>query len=332
LTPARERAGSRLDEHIDPRPDERTISPAGERIEAAARRKVAAGSPAGEIPLALERRRAAEALAAYRGVRFGAVVFDLDGTLADAPVARADVRAALERLVDADVRVAVATGRAPTERALRLMRGLVHERYHERVLVGYRNGAQLGRIGSEAVETLTALAPHDFDALRTVLEARLPSLPPEVVLVADTHAQLTLRALPLASAAPPAEYVIPPEELLALAEDAITATGAVAKAAQSPHHVDIVHPSTSKRLVASRLGAGERPVLRIGDTGRFPGNDFELLADPYGLSVDEVSPDLAGCWNFLPPGLREVEGTLHYLAQLDVIAPGEVAFGERFFD
>lgn len=318
---------------------ERTASPAGERIEAAAQRKVAAGGPAGEISLGLARQRAAEALAAYRGVRFGAVVFDLDGTLADAPVAREDVRAALERLVEAGVPVAIATGRAPTERALRLMRGLVRERYHERVLVGYRNGAQLGRIGSETVETLTALAPHDFDALRAVLEARLPALPPDVVLVADTHAQLTLRALPLAPPAllaaaartAPVEHVVPPEELLALAQDAIAATGAVAKAAQSPHHVDIVHPSTSKRLVASLLGAGERPVLRIGDTGRFPGNDFELLADRYGLSVDEVSPDLAGCWNFLPAGLREVEGTLYYLAQLDAVAPGAVAFGERFF-
>jgi hypothetical protein len=306
-----------------------------EHVEAAAQRKAAAaGGLTGETPLALPRRRAAEALAAYSGVRFSAVVFDLDGTIADAPVARADVRAALERLVEAGVRVAIATGRAPTERALKLMRGLVGERYHDRVLVGYRNGAQLGRIGSETVETLTALAPHDFDALRAMLEARLPLLPPDVVLVADTHAQLTLRALPLATLATrtaPAEYLVPPAELLAIAQEAIAATGANAKAAQSPHHVDIVHPSTSKRLVASLLGGNERPVLRIGDTGRFPGNDFELLADPYGLSVDEVSPDLTACWNFLPPGLREVEGTLHYLAQLDVVGPGEVAFGERFF-
>jgi hypothetical protein len=297
-----------------------------ERVEAAAQRKAAAaGGLTGEIPLVFARQRAAEALAAYRDVRFSAVVFDLDGTIADAPVAREDVRAALERLVEAGVRVAIATGRAPTERALKLMRGLVGERYHDRVLVGYRNGAQLGRIGSETVETLTALAPHDFDALRAVLEARLPSLPPDVVLVADTHAQLTLRALPLATLA------TRPAELLAIVQEAIAATGANAKAAQSPHHVDIVHPSTSKRLVASLLGGDERPVLRIGDTGRFPGNDFELLADPYGLSVDEVSPDLTACWNFLPPGLREVEGTLHYLAQLDVVGPGEVAFGERFF-
>jgi hypothetical protein len=300
-----------------------------DRVEAAAQRKIAAaGGLAGEIPLALARQRAAEALAAFRGVQFAGVVFDLDGTIVDAPVARADVHAALERLVEVGVCVAIATGRAPTERALKLMRGLVHERYHERVLVGYRNGSQLGRLGGETVETLTALAPHDFDALRAVLEARLPSLPPDVVLVADTHAQLTLRALPLTK---PDEHVVPPEELLALAEDAIAETGADAKAAQSPHHVDIVHSSTSKRRIAVLLGAGERPVLRIGDTGRWPGNDFELLADPYGLSVDEVSPDLTACWNFLPPGLRAVEGTLHYLARLEAVATGAVAFDEPFF-
>lgn len=157
-----------------------------DRVQTAARRKVAAGATASLVRV---ERHASEALNVYRGVRFGGVVFDLDGTIADAPVARADVRAALEQLVEANVRVAIATGRAPTERALKLMRGLVHERHHERVLVGYRNGSQLGHIGGETVETLTALAPHDFDALRAVLEARLPSLPPEVVLVADTHAQ-----------------------------------------------------------------------------------------------------------------------------------------------
>jgi hypothetical protein len=294
------------------------------RVEAAAIRKIVAGAAASPEVV---RRRAADALLAYRGVRFEAVVFDLDGTIADAPGARTDVRAALERLVEARVRVGIATGRAPTERALELMRGLVHERFWERVLVGYRNGSQFGRLGSEAVETLTALAPEDFDALRTVLEARLPALPPDVVLVADTHAQLTLRALPVL---PSAEYVVPPEQLLAIAREAIAATGADAKAAQSPHHVDIVHPSTSKCRIASLLGADARPVLRIGDTGRWPGNDFDLLADPYGLSVDEVSPDLAACWNFLPPDLRAVEGTLHYLAQLDVVAPGTVVFGKRF--
>jgi hypothetical protein len=297
---------------------------AAARIAAAAARKIAAGAtPPGTAP-----RRAADALLALRGARFEAVVFDLDGTIADAPVARADVRAALERLVEAGVRVAIATGRAPTDRALRLMRGLVHERHHDRVLVGYRNGSQLGRIGDETVETLTALAPHDFDALRAVLEARLPSFPPDVVLVADTHAQLTLRALPVTT---PDEHVIPPDELLALAQDAIAATGADAKAAQSPHHVDIVHPSTSKCRVAALLGGDERPVLRIGDTGNWPGNDYELLADPYGLSVDEVSPDLAACWNFLPPGLRGVEGTLHYVDMLVNVAPRAVAFDAAFF-
>jgi hypothetical protein len=299
----------------------------GSRIAAAAQRKIAAGGSAFGVSPDLHRHRAAEALAALRGVRFEAVVFDLDGTIADAPTARADVRAALERLVEAGVRVAIATGRAPTERALKLMRGLVREEYHERVLVGYRNGSQLGRIGDETVETLTALAPHDFDALRAVLESHLPSLHPDVVLVADTHAQLTLRALPVTSTD---EHVVPPEELLAIAQEAIATTGADAKAAQSPHHVDIVHPSTSKCRVASLLGGDSRPVLRIGDTGMAPGNDFELLADPYGLSVDEVSPDLAACWNFLPPDLRAVDGTLHYLAHLDIVAPGAVAFGERF--
>ncbi len=70
-------------------------------------------------------------------------------------------------------------------------------------------------------------------------------------------------------------------------------------------------------------------MLRFGDTG-MSGNDFELLADPHGLSVERVSADLGGCWNFLPGGMASVEGTLHYLAHLDLTGAGTVAFGARF--
>ncbi len=292
-----------------------------DRIDAAARRKIAAGATASP---ALARRRAVSALDAYRGVCFGALVFDLDGTLADAPAARADVRAALARLIEGGVQVAIATGRAPTDRALLLMRGLIGEPHHERVLIGYRNGAQLGRLDHDELETLSPLDPHDFAALRDLLAARLPAQDPDVLFVADTPAQITLRSTNSRLAAQP-------ERLLAAAHEAIAATGARAKVLQSAQSIDIVHLRTSKDQVAARLGGESRPVLRIGDTGMHSGNDYELLAHAHGLSVEWVSSDLTGCWNFLPDGLRSVEGTLHYLDHLDVDGGGTAVFAERFF-
>jgi hypothetical protein len=83
----------------------------------------------------------------------------------------------------------------------------------------------------------------------------------------------------------------------------------------SGHSVDVISTASSKRAVveaiAQRAGSGE--VLRIGDRGRWPGNDFELLASPNGLSVSEVSGDLAHCWNMAPEGVRGVDATLYYL-------------------
>ena len=62
----------------------------------------------------------------------------------------------------------------------------------------------------------------------------------------------------------------------------------------SSHSIDITFGGISKtavvRAIRACVGAeDDAPVLRMGDKGRWPGNDSELLNDPFGLSVDEVS-------------------------------------------
>lgn len=92
---------------------------------------------------------------------------------------------------------------------------------------------------------------------------------------------------------------------------------------RSSHSVDITAPGVSKRLVAStiaemlRLREGRRDVLCIGDRGKWPGNDYALLAEPFSLSVDEVSPNPATCWNLLPPGMSGAEAAVVYLRALE---------------
>ena len=90
---------------------------------------------------------------------------------------------------------------------------------------------------------------------------------------------------------------------------------------RSTHSFDILAPSVSKlnvvRKIAEVLGVTDSPtVLRIGDLGRWPGNDHELLADEYGLSVDQASCHPAQCWNFAPAGHRGTQATLDYLDAL----------------
>lgn len=76
---------------------------------------------------------------------------------------------------------------------------------------------------------------------------------------------------------------------------------------RSSHSVDILAPGVTKRTLvekAKKMAVGVEPVsvLCIGDRGRWPGNDFALLQEPYSLSVDEVSPDPETCWNLAPCG------------------------------
>lgn len=63
-------------------------------------------------------------------------------------------------------------------------------------------------------------------------------------------------------------------------------------------------------------------ILCIGDKGRWPGNDFDLLSEPFSLSVDEVSSDPVTCWNLAPAGYRGIQATLYYLDHMRITAKG----------
>jgi len=71
--------------------------------------------------------------------------------------------------------------------------------------------------------------------------------------------------------------------------------------------------------------------LRIGDSGDFDGNDFELLNDGLSLSVGSVSPLPGTCWNLLPKDYHGHIGTLHYLSSLEA-AGGWAWFSKQFIE
>jgi hypothetical protein len=90
---------------------------------------------------------------------------------------------------------------------------------------------------------------------------------------------------------------------------------------RSSHSIDIVPKGVSKLNVVSRLRGevGDAPLLTIGDRGRWPGNDYALLREPFSLGVDEISVDPITCWNLALPGQRGPAATLEYLKALDAI-------------
>lgn len=92
---------------------------------------------------------------------------------------------------------------------------------------------------------------------------------------------------------------------------------------ESSHSMDIVNQRKSNKLnileYCSQKALNNElsdKCLCIGDKGKWPGNDFQLLSSPYSLSVDEVSMLPDSCWNFSPLGLKNIESTIYYLSCL----------------
>jgi len=102
----------------------------------------------------------------------------------------------------------------------------------------------------------------------------------------------------------------------------------------SGHSVDVLTKEVSKSNVVSALAKQtssdiSSELLRIGDSGQFDGNDFELLSDGLGLSVANVSPIRSSCWNLLPKGICGAAGTGYYLESLEAKS-GQAFFSKSF--
>jgi fructoselysine-6-P-deglycase FrlB-like protein/trehalose-6-phosphatase len=254
---------------------------------------------------------------------FGAVILDYDGTIVDSrhrfQVAREDVITQLVRLLKGDGKIAVATGRGASVR--RDLRTCLPEDLWPRVLIGYYNGAEIAGLDDTAVPDGIEQTCDTLASLAAALRAQ-----PELADSAEQHDrrfQITLQP----------KRMMPENRLWDLAHQVILlGERHDVVVTRSSHSIDILAPQISKLNVLSRMREwiGDASVLTIGDRGRWPGNDYELLREPFALSVDEISVDPTTCWNLAPPGQRGVAATVDYLAALEV-NDGALRFGRNTF-
>ena len=255
-----------------------------------------------------------EALAAFRNrlcdARFAGIVLDYDGTVVDTrhrlELAEPKMAAELARLAEAGAHVAVATGRGKSVR--RDLQSRLPRALWPLVLVGYYNGAEVASLDDDSAPDGSA---NICTALRSLSEAlrRQPELS-ESVCQEDRPYQITLQAT----------RVMPEGRLWDLVHHVFLLAGADdVGVTRSSHSVDIVATGVSKLNVVRRLRetVGDTPILTIGDRGRWPGNDHELLSEPFALGVDEISVDPATCWHLGEPGQRGPTVTLDYLSALE---------------
>lgn len=257
--------------------------------------------------------RWSENLGAFRrrlaAARFAGVILDYDGTLVDSrnrfSPPSDEIALELSRILSSDGRIGVATGRGVSVR--RDFRTFLPRECWDRVLIGYYNGAELGLLSDDAVPDATGPVCEELSAVAAAFRSQTELM--DIATQTDRRYQITLEAR-----RPTTEgrlWDLAQQTLLLSDQRHLTTT-------RSSHSVDVVAPNVSKLNVLRQLQAN-RPgmdLLAIGDRGRWPGNDYELLKTPYALSVDELSVDPDTCWNLAPRGQRGVEATLIYLRAL----------------
>jgi HAD superfamily hydrolase (TIGR01484 family) len=285
-------------------------------LEAAVRRKqrVAGG---GET--ATWRRYAEEHLALLQNTPFNAVVFDYDGTLCG-PKERflgpsVAISSQIVRLLKGGVRLAIATGRGRSVRTDLQKR--VPKDFWKFVLIGYYNGSEIGTLADNGCPDRTESTVENLGAVLQSLT--LDPLLEQWCNYSVRRYQITLE---------PRESFTG-SRLWQRAMEHVSQIGAQGvKVVSSTHSVDIIAPEASKINLVNALAKEpgmppEHKILCIGDRGRWPGNDYELLHQPFALSTDEVSGDPLTCWNFAPAGCRGTQATHFYLASAK-IASGKV--------
>ena len=274
-----------------------------------------AGIGLGHLAASGELGRWREALAAFRNrlrnARFAGIVVDYDGTVVDTRH-RTDhpmpaMTAELARLAGAGACVAVATGRGKSVR--RDLRRCLPRDLWPHVLVGYYNGAEIALLDDDSAPDGSENVCAPLRSLGEALRGH-PELS-KSVCQEDRPFQITLQAT----------TVMAKGRLWDLVHHVIRLTVAdYVGVTRSDHSVDIVAAGVSKLNVVRRLRetVGDAPILTIGDRGRWPGNDHELLGEPFALGVDEISVDPATCWHLGESGQRGPTVTLEYLSALEM--------------
>ena len=253
-----------------------------------------------------------------RSAEFAGVVLDYDGTLVDTrcrfmPVS-ATIAGEIVRLVEAGAYVAIASGRGVSVR--RDLRKQLPPAIWPSILVGYYNGAEIAPLDNDDVPNRCGPLCASLRPVATALSRR-PDLA-SCVHRQDRPFQITLEA----------HRTVPTDRLWEFVREVVASVGAPSVTiTQSGHSIDILGSGVSKKNVVAQVRevVGDAPVLAIGDRGRWPGNDYDLLREAFALSVDEISRDPNTCWHVGEPGQRGPPVTLDYLCGL-AASRGHLAF------
>jgi len=249
---------------------------------------------------------------------YSAVIFDYDGTLIDTrsryDLPSAEVVSELIRLIEMGLIIGIATGRGSSIR--HDLQKCMPKSTWKRIIIGYYNGSEVASLEDDTCPHGTPEIREDLVEIAKILDDH--SEMKTIAIRRDHYTQITLRP----------RLFVPEDRLWDVANQFIQLQQHNRiTVVRSSHSIDILASGVSKRSVIAYINrkfmnGNEAVILKIGDRGRWPGNDFELLSDPYTLSVDELSADPETCWNLAPQGQRGVQVTLGYCRSLHELSDG----------
>lgn len=235
--------------------------------------------------------------------RFNGIIFDYDDTLSEKfgdELILSEVWAQIDRLLTAGIRIGIATGRGKSVR--QELQTHIDKRFWNAVAIGYYNGSCLASLAdtSQPDKTLPVLpelvyAKEIADQINVNKTVKIELRPTQLTVTCDNGYALNC--------------------FVRLCKEQLHFYSSI-KFVESKHSVDIISAATQKTntlkfFTEDKIATEE--FLFVGDNGYEGGNDFEMLCNPYSLSVDYVSSTLDSCWNFAPLGTRNAAATLFYL-------------------
>lgn len=238
----------------------------------------------------------------------GSVLLDYDGTVVDTrhrfDPPGTDIQKEIVRLLESGIGIGIATGRGRSARLA--FREVIPAQLWSRVVVGYYNGAEVSTLDDDATPQIDQTpVPELRDIARELL------LQPDLAaLTQQDHRrnQLTVTA----------QGGLHETRIWEIVQTVVRQSSLDVTVVRSSHSIDVLSSTATKLAVVPHLRrlAHEGSILAIGDRGRWPGNDYELLSLPLSLSVDESSSSRDTCWNLGAPGQRGSAITIEYLRAL----------------
>ena len=242
--------------------------------------------------------------------KFGAIVFDYDGTLCDSEHRLThpskEIEEKLIQLLENEIVIGIATGRGKSVREA--LQKIIPEKYWSKVFVGYYNCSDIGELGYDSIPSKESTKDQNLLEILELLEKQ--KIISKNNKVTSRSKQITLENIDFNAS-----------ELIQKIETIDSSKLKNIKVVESTHSVDLLSKDVSKINLIKYIeqkNLEQYKIMTIGDRGKQPGNDFELLANPYSLSVDMVSDNSESCWNLLTNNQKEEKGTLEYLKQFKI--------------